>query len=103
VDALDPPDVQRGARRDGKLPPRPPHRALEVPVPEVRSGECLTAGCVQYFRRVLAGDAAAYEAAGWKRVAEDWSDSVGPLALMEWSGAGPPEDFPDVPKMSHND
>jgi len=37
----------------------------------------------RWFRRVMAGDAAAYAAAGWRAVADDWSDSVGPLVLVE--------------------
>jgi hypothetical protein len=43
---------------------------------------------VRWFRRVLAREVPGYEAAGWVRVARDWSASVGELALMEWSGHG---------------
>lgn len=44
----------------------------------------------RYFRRVLAREVAGYEATGWVRVAADWSDSVGELALMQWNAAGAP-------------
>ena len=48
---------------------------------------------VRWFRRVLVSEVPTYVAAGWTRVARDWSDSVGELALVEWHHAdAPPED-----------
>ena len=46
----------------------------------------------RYFRRVLAAEVPLYEAAGWRCVARDWSDSVGHLALLEWTGASAPSE-----------
>ncbi len=58
----------------GAAPPAPPTRTA------------------RYFRRILAREVGEYEAVGGVRVARDWSDSVGELALMEWCADGaPPE------------